>query len=99
MILRNRSESVILQTLEFLPPVSLELENHLHPSFCLCLLVSGRKLSNALPPTMPAAAAKSLQLCPTLCDPTDGNPPSLAFSRQEHWSELPFPSPTHESEK
>ena len=25
-------------------------------------------------------------------------PPSLGFSRQEHWSELPFPSPKHESE-
>ena len=25
--------------------------------------------------------------------------PSLGFSRQEHWSELPFPSPVHESEK
>ena len=23
-----------------------------------------------------AAAAKSLQSCPTLCDPTDGSPPS-----------------------
>ena len=23
----------------------------------------------------PAAAAKSLQLCPTLCDPIDGSPP------------------------
>ena len=43
-----------------------------------------------------AAAAKSLQSCPTLCDPTDGShqaPPSLGFSRQEHWSGLPFPSP------
>ena len=26
-------------------------------------------------------------------------PPSLGFSRQEHWSVLPFPSPMHESEK
>ena len=26
-------------------------------------------------------------------------PLSLGFSRQEHWSELPFPSPMHESEK
>ena len=26
-------------------------------------------------------------------------PPSLGFSRQEHWSGLPFPSPTHESGK
>ena len=49
-----------------------------------------------------AAAAKSLQLCLTLCNPIDGSPPgspSLGFSRQEHWSGLPFPSPMHESEK
>ena len=47
-----------------------------------------------------AAAAKSLQLCPTLCNPIDSSPPpSLGFSRQEHWSGLPFPSPMHESEK
>ena len=49
-----------------------------------------------------AAAAKSLQSCPTLCDPIDGSPPgspSLGFSRQEHWSGLPFPSPVHEREK
>jgi len=26
-------------------------------------------------------------------------PPSLGFSRQEHWSDLPFPSTMHESEK
>ena len=26
-------------------------------------------------------------------------PPSLGFSRQEHWSGLPFTSPVHESEK
>ena len=25
--------------------------------------------------------------------------PSLGFSRQEHWSELPCPSPMHETEK
>ena len=49
-----------------------------------------------------AAAAKSLQSSLTLCDPIDGShqaPPSLGFSRQEHWSGLPFPSPMHESEK
>ena len=49
-----------------------------------------------------AAAAKSLQSCLTLCDPMDCSPPgspSLGFSRQEHWSGLPFPSPMHESEK
>ena len=49
-----------------------------------------------------AAATKSLQSCPTLCDPIGGAhqaPPSRGFSRQEHWSGLPFPSPMHESEK
>ena len=49
-----------------------------------------------------AAAAKSLQSCPTLCNPMDGSPPgspSLGFSRQEHWNGLPFPSLMRESEK
>ena len=46
--------------------------------------------------------AKSLQSCPTLCDPIDAAHqalPSLGFSRQEHGSGLPFPSPMHEREK
>ena len=45
--------------------------------------------------TSTAAIAKLLQSCPTLCDPIGGSPPgflSLGFSRQEHWSGLPFPS-------
>ena len=46
-----------------------------------------------------ACAAKSLQLCLTLCDPIDGSPhqapQSLGFPRQEYWSGLPFPSPMH----
>ena len=49
-----------------------------------------------------AAAAESLQSCPTLCDPMDGSPPGSpvpGFSRQERWSGLPCPSPMHESEK
>ena len=48
------------------------------------------------------AAAKLPQSRPTLCDPIDGllqAPPSLGFSRQEHLSGLPFPSPMHEREK
>ena len=49
----------------------------------------------------PAATAKSLQSCLTLCNletAAHQAPPSLGFSRQEHWSGLPFPSPMHESE-
>ena len=34
-----------------------------------------------------------------LCATPETAPPSLGFSRQEHWSGLPFPSPMHESEK
>ena len=52
--------------------------------------------------SLSTAAAASIQSCPTLCNPIDGSQPgfpSLGFSRQEHWSGLPFPSPMHESEK
>ena len=49
-----------------------------------------------------AAAAKSLQLCPTLCDPRDGSPPGstvpgILQARTLEW--VAFPSPMHESEK
>ena len=73
----------------------------------LCLLLAAC-CANALQTILSisgaaAAAAKSLQSCPTLCDPKDGSPPgspvTLGFSRQEHWSGLPFPSPMHESGK
>ena len=43
-----------------------------------------------------AASAKSLQSCPTLCNPwTVGcqAPLSMEFSRQDYWSRLPGPSP------
>ena len=55
----------------------------------VCLVIKPR-------PAAAAAAAKSLQSCPTLCDPKTAAhqaPPSLGFSRQEYWSGLPFPSP------
>ena len=40
-----------------------------------------------------------VRLCATPWMAAHQAPPSLGFSRQEHWSELPFPSPVHESEK
>ena len=48
-----------------------------------------------------AAATKSLQLCPALCDPIEGSPlgspvPGILQARTLEW--LPFPSPMHESE-
>ena len=49
-----------------------------------------------------AAAAKSLQLCLTLCDPIDGSPPGspvpgILQARTLEWAAIP--SPMHESEK
>ena len=49
-----------------------------------------------------AAAAKSLQSYPTLCDPIDSGPPGSpvpGILQEEHWSGLPFSSPMHEREK
>ena len=40
-----------------------------------------------------------VRLCVTPQTAAHQAPPSLGFSRQEHWSALPFPSPMHESEK
>ena len=77
----------------------------------LLLLFSCSVVSNSLQPhglqhtKLPcpsSATAKSLQSCPILCNPIEGSPPgspSLGFSRQEHWSGLPFPSPMQESKK
>jgi len=44
-----------------------------------------------------AAAAKSLQLCPTLCDPIDGSPPGSAVpgilqARTLEWVAISFPN-------
>ena len=40
-----------------------------------------------------------VQLCATPEMAAHQASPSLGFSRQEHWSGVPFPSPMHESEK
>ena len=44
-----------------------------------------------------AAAAKSLQSCPTLCDPIDGSPPGSAVpgilqARTLEWVAISFPN-------
>ena len=37
--------------------------------------IAGRNINNLRYTDAAAAAAKSLQSCPTLCDPIDGSPP------------------------
>ena len=49
-----------------------------------------------------ATVAKSLQSCPTLCNPIDSSLPGSAIpgilqARTLEW--VPFPSPMHENEK
>ena len=53
-------------------------------------LLLGRKAMTNL-----AAAAKSLQLCPTLCDPIDGSPPGspvpgILQARTLEWAAISF---------
>ena len=54
-----------------------------------------------LSPAAAAAAANSLQSCPTLCNPIDGSPPGspvpgILQARTLEW--VAFPSPMRESE-
>ena len=44
------------------------------------------------------SSVSGVQLCVTPQMAAHQAPPSLGFSRQEHWSGVPFPSPMHESE-
>ena len=59
-------------------------------------------VNNLYEDSHPAAAVKSLQSCPTLCDPLDGNPPGSSVpgilqARTLEW--VAISSPVHESEK
>ena len=40
-----------------------------------------------------------VKLCATPSMEAHQAPPSQGFSKQEHWSGVPFPSPMHKSEK
>ena len=78
-IKKNTFESVLMRWMKLEPIIQSEVSQE-------------RKI----PIQYAAAAAKSLQSCPTLCNPMTAAhqaPPSLGFSRQGHWSGLPFPSP------
>ena len=68
---------------------------HLSVSFHLLL----RKLLLLLLLLLLLSCFSRVRLCATPQMAAHQAPPSLGFSRQEHWSGLPFPSPMHESEK
>ena len=60
----------------------------------LCLLLERKAMISLL-----LSRFSRVQLCATPETAAHQAPQSLGFSRQEHWSGLPFPSPMHESEK
>ena len=70
---------------------SVHLQTQASPPMLFTAHTEGERALEGL--VLAAAAAKSLQSCPTLCDPKTAAhqaPLSLGFSRQEHWSWLPF---------
>ena len=73
-----------LQLINFLGVIALQPTNSLGSPLLLLLLLS---------------RFSRVRLCATPLTADHQAPPSLGFSRQEHWSGLPFPSPVHESEK
>ena len=55
--------------------------------------------SHRSPNPIPQGHFSRVRLCATPETAAHQAPPSLGFSRQEHWSGLPFPSPMNEKEK
>ena len=71
--------------------VRKSIHNHTYPN---CILKTGIQFQICM---CCAVLGKSLQLCPTFCDPMDCSPLnsslSVGFSRQEYWSWLPCSPP------
>ena len=65
----------------------------------LTQLSTGTQHSHSLLRNAMLSHFSHVRLCSTPEMAAHQAPPSLGFSRQEHWSGLPFPSPVHESEK
>ena len=91
------AKTFLIDSLQFLVSrskgfqTSTLIQRILHRHRCSWRYVSFKKIIHM-------HAAKLLQLCLTLCDPTDCNSPcplslSVGFSRQEYWSGLACPPP------
>ena len=66
-------------------------------SFLFCFLVNKCMSWNLLPMLLLSCFSR-VRLCATPQTAAHQAPPSLGFSRQEHCSGLPFPTPVRESE-
>ena len=86
----------------FKETITQENTRRSHPILTSTARFSKAKVDLYLHSSKIFAAAKSLQSCPTLCDPIDGSPlgsPVPGILQARTLSGLPFPSPMHESEK
>ena len=75
---------------------------HMHIFVCVCacgleglMTISVKHMTSLLSDSLTAAAAKSLQSCPTLCDPIDGSPPGspvpgILQARTLEWVAISF---------
>ena len=87
--------------------IKLILVFHFVSFICFLAILLGRQLIQCLFKGLQYEALLLLllsrfscvRLCATPQTAAHQAPLSLGFSRQEHWSGLPFPSPMHESEK
>jgi len=84
-IKRNTFESDLMRWMKLEPIVQSEVSQKETYKYHMLLLLLSRFIR--------------VWLCATPWTAAHQVPPSLGFSRQEHWSGLPFPSPMHESEK
>ena len=80
------------------PHPTTHTHTHTHsPSMSILSLPDGSCLASLSPGSISSCCHCSVaQLCPTLCNTVDCNPPHSSvhgFPRQEYWSGLPFPSP------
>ena len=84
IIKKNTFESVLMRWMKLEPIIQSEVSQKEKHQYSMLLLLS---------------CFSCVRLCVTPQTAAHQAPPSLGFSRQEHWSGLPFPSPMHESEK
>ena len=83
----------------FFPPKATTSSNSCSPKYLNYFMYNVECLSPPLTTdhiyTLSAAAAESLQSCPTLCDPIDGSPPGCPFpgilqARTLEWAAISF---------
>ena len=91
----SQSFTISLSLLKLMSIESVMSSNHLILCLPLFLLPSIFPSIRVFSNELAAAAAKSLQSCPTLCDPIDGSPPGSPFpgilqARTLEWVAISF---------